>query len=156
MVFAIMNENITLSRYHVGAGHSECLRSSDSSVVFHNKNTGIKKLIIDKDGTICDFPGIEYCKQLVDEMGSKDISPTIKYEASFKHWEDGRLIMLWTARPDGRYWMDSWGFGAEDYDRVCLYSFIGENGEFTSPFKLYSIGSRSCCDETQRNVPDEK
>jgi hypothetical protein len=57
--------------------------------------------------------------------------------------------MIWTVRPDGRYWMDSWGFGAEDYEWVELYAYIDENGQFTAPFRLHSIGYRKFFEEMQ-------
>jgi hypothetical protein len=54
---------------------------------------------------------------------------------------DEKFIMVWTIRPDGFYWMDSWGFGAEDYESVSLYSYIDAKGNFMAPFRLYEIGT---------------
>lgn len=68
------------------------------------------------------------------------IASFVEYAARFEKLEDGRLIMVWTVRPDGRCWMDSWGFGAEDYELLSLYTYIDSDGNFTMPFRLYSIG----------------
>lgn len=87
-----------------------------------------------------DFPGVEYTDMLKDELGKRKIEPVVKYEALFEKMDNDKFIMVWTVRPDGRYWMDSWGFGAEDYESLSLYTYIDCNGNFTMPFKLYSIG----------------
>jgi hypothetical protein len=83
---------------------------------------------------------VEYTEVLTEELGAGSIKPVVRYEAVFEKIDDSRLIMVWTVRPDGRYWMDSWGFGAEDYESLSLYSYIGSDGNFLMPFKLYSIG----------------
>lgn len=85
------------------------------------------------------FPGVEYTDKLNDELGRRTIEPIVKYEAIFEKIYD-KFLMVWTVRPDGRYWMDSWGFGAEDYESLSLYTYIDSSGNFTMPFKLYSIG----------------
>ena len=108
--------------------------------VFTNREKNIHKQIIDSDGNIYDFPGVEYTDTLKSELGKGTIEPVVEYEAVFEKLNDDRLIMVWTVRPDGRYWMDSWGFGAEDYESLSLYSHIDSDGNFIAPFKLYSIG----------------
>ena len=132
--------NVYLSKYLVCEPHSEYLFKVDYTVVFTNEEKNIEKLIIDKDGNIQNFPDVEYTDKLIEELGIVSIKPVVKYEAFFEKLNDGRLIMVWTVRPDGRCWMDSWGFGAEDYESLSLYSYIDSNGNFMIPFKLYSIG----------------
>ena len=133
-------EKIYLSKYIVSDPHSEYLFKQDFTVTFINEEKNIKKQIVDKDGNIFDFPGVEYIDKLTAELGRDTIDPIVKYEAVFEKTDDGKFAMIWTIRPDGRYWMDSWGFGAEDYESLSLYSFIDSDGNFTMPFKLYSIG----------------
>jgi len=135
-----MKQKFYLSKYYVGEPHSEYLLKVDYSITFINEQKNIKKEIIDKDGNILDFVGVEYTDKLTEELGKSSIKPVVKYEAIFEKIDDDRFIMVWTVRPDGRYWMDSWGFGAEDYESLSLYSYIDSNGNFTMPFKLYSIG----------------
>lgn len=140
--------NMFLSRNYYGAGHCECIRRTDR-IVFFNKEKDIKKCLVDEDGLIHNFPGVESCKELAEEIDLHALKPRVKYEASFKKCENGRFMMRWTVRPDGRYWMDSWGFGAEDYEWVDLYTFIDENGCFTAPFKLHSIGYRKFVEDNK-------
>ncbi len=134
------HNNVYLSKYLVCEPHSEYLFKVDYTVTFTNGEKNIHKPIVDQDGNILDFPGVEYTDELLEELGRGTIKPIVKYEAVFEKLDDGRLIMVWTVRPDGRYWMDSWGFGAEDYESLSLYSYIDSDGNFLMPFKLYSIG----------------
>lgn len=135
------NEKLNLSKYFVGEPHSEYLFKVNYTVIFTNEEKSINKQIIDKDGNILNFPGVEYTDKLKGELNNRTIEPIVKYAAKFKKIDDNKFLMIWTVRPDGRYWMDSWGFGAEDYESLSLYSYIDSDGNFTMPFKLYSIGS---------------
>lgn len=133
-------ENLHLSKYLVSEPYSDYLFKVDYTVIFTNEKKNINKPIIDQDGNILDFPGVEFTDMLKAELGRETIKPVVKYEAVFEKLDDGRLIMVWMVRPDGRYWMDSWGFGAEDYESLSLYSYIDSDGSFMMPFKLYSVG----------------
>lgn len=134
------SKNLYLSKYFVGEPHSEYIFKVDYTITFINEEKDIKKQIVDKDGNILDFPGVEYTDKLNDELGKRTIEPVVKYEAIFEKIDYDKFIMVWMVRPDGRYWMDSWGFGAEDYESLSLYTYIDSNGNFIMPFKLYSIG----------------
>ncbi len=133
-------KKIYLDKYFVGKPHSDYLFKVDCSVIFTNEEKGIVKQIVDNNGNIADFPGIEYTDKLSEEIDKSSIKPTVKYEASFEKVDGDKIMMVWTVRPDGRYWADSWGFGAEDYESLSLYTYIDSDGNFTTPFKLYRIG----------------
>lgn len=132
--------NIYFSKHIVQEPYCEYPYKVDFTVLFINEEKNISKQIVDQDGNILNFPGVEYTNKLYEELGKGDIEPTVKYEAIFEKMDDGKFIMVWTVRPDGRYWMDSWGFGAEDYESLSLYTYIDADGNFMIPFKLYSIG----------------
>lgn len=134
------HDNLYLNKYFVSEPHSEYLFKVDYTVIFTNEKKNINKRIVDQEGNILKFPGVNYTDVLKAELGKGIIEPVVKYEAIFEKLNDGRFIMVWTVRPDGRYWMDSWGFGAEDYESLSLYSYIDSDGNFMTPFKLYSIG----------------
>ena len=129
-----------LSKRMISDPHSEYIFKQDFTVTFTNEEKGISKLIVDKEGNIYGFPGVEYTDKLKEELGKGRIEPIVKYEAIFERVDEDKFIMVWTVRPDGRYWMDSWGFGAEDYESLSLYTYIDNDGRFIMPFKLYSIG----------------
>ena len=132
--------SVYLSKYFVHKPYCDYPFKVDFTVLFINKEKNISKKIIDQDGSILNFPGVEYADELNEELRIADIEPAVKYQAKFEKIDDGKFIMVWTVRPDGRYWMDSWGFGAEDYESLSLYTYIDSDGNFTMPFKLYSIG----------------
>jgi hypothetical protein len=132
--------NVYFSKDFVGEPYSDYLFKVNFTVLFKNKEKNISKQIIDRDGNIIDFPGVEYTDKLKEELESWNIAPVVKYKAKFEKIDEGKFIMVWTVRPDGRYWMDSWGFGAEDYESLSLYTYIDSDGNFMMPFKLYSIG----------------
>lgn len=135
-----MEQKMYLNKYSVGRPHCEYLLPLDFTVLLTNEERSIRKELVAADGSIRDFPGVEYSEALTRELGNREISPVVKYEARFERTEDGGFLMVWTVRPDGFYWADSWGFGAEDYESVELYAPIDRKGCFTGPFRLYRIG----------------
>ena len=137
-----MDQNVYLNKYSIGRPHCEYLLPLDHTIVFTNEERGIRKRIVDRDGSIFGFPGVEYAESLIQELGNREIEPVVKYETQFIRADAGGFLMLWTVRPDGMYWADSWGFGEEDEEAVQLYTRIDENGCFTGPFRLYRIGYR--------------
>lgn len=134
--------NVYLNKLYKGRSHSECVTVADDGIFLTNEDLGLRVQIIEPDGSFCHFPGIESCKALDSELSVDRIRREIFYSAAFQPLDGGCHRMIWTVRPDGRFWMDSWGFGAEDYDSVELYSVLDERGQFTAPFRLYAIGDR--------------
>lgn len=112
-----------------------------ATVVFTNQSRGIRKTIVD-NGKICNFPGIEGQEQFEKELGEGRLAPQICYRTDFSKRDDGRILMIWEVQPDGMYWADEDGFGAENDLEIRLYSYIDENGNFMHPFRLYSLGSK--------------
>lgn len=135
-----MEQKIYLSKYATERPHCEYLLPLDFTVIFTNEERNIQKTILEENGGICDFPGVEYSEMLVQELGNRQLQPVVRYGCRFERAGTGGFRMVWTVRPDGFYWADSWGFGAEDYESVELYSHIDEDGQFTGPFRLYRIG----------------
>lgn len=131
---------VYLNKLYKGRSHSESVTVADDGIFLVNEPLGIRVQIINPDGSFCNFPGIESCDALDRELSVDRIRHEIFYSASFRPLENGCHQMIWTVRPDGRFWMDSWGFGAEDYDSVELYSAIDAQGQFIAPFRLYAIG----------------
>lgn len=122
--------------------------TGDSSVCFVDETRGIQKTLIDPDGTIQNFPGVVKNPLLIKAVPAASLLPTIKYRTSFEK-RSGGWIMFWEVQPDGAYWADESGFGAEKDEEVTLYTYVDENGDFTGPFRLYKIGSR-CYSPSER------
>ncbi len=115
---------------------------SNFASCFVDESRELCRLIIDPKGNIRNFPGIETCEALQAEYPEFQGAPQVRHEMRFGPFRDGKILTVWTVRPDGREYMDSWGFGGEDFESVRLYSFLDENGDFTAPFRLYAIGDR--------------
>lgn len=111
-------------------------------VYFIDEGRGIQKPIVDLDGNICNFPGFVQEDFWVSQVDSCYLKPLIRFRTSFG-LRDGRLIMYWEIQPDGRYWEDEDGFGGTSDAEVTLYTFLDENGDFTGPFRVYSIGAHN-------------
>lgn len=47
---------------------------------------------------------------------------------------DGYCAFCWTLHPDGRYFADSDGYGAEDDDEVVIYTILNNNFEVVVPW----------------------
>lgn len=140
-------DNIYLTKYAIGQTHSERASDPDLSVFLVNETAGTRTQIINKDGSFCNFPGIVTCAALAAEISVDKLPPKVVYSSTFEKQENGQFLMIWTVRPDGRFWMDSWGFGAEDYEWVDLYSHLDASGQFVAPFQLYSIGYQKYINE---------
>jgi len=126
------------NRFYVG--RPQCGVKQDLSLYFADEEGKTVSRILDSEGIFVTFPGVEETEELKRELDGFRIVPELPYELYVKARRDGGWRIYWTVRPDGRYWMDSWGFGAEDYESLLLYSYIDSDGKFMMPFKLYSIG----------------
>lgn len=111
--------------------------SEDSTIVFVNRAKSIRRAIVDRNGIIIDFPGVE---------GMDDVSPQIRYRTSIETTPSGRYYMLWEVQPDGRFRGDDRGFGMEDDEEIRLYAFIDDEGKFEGKFKLYNCGTTKFID----------
>ncbi|MBQ6773086.1 MAG: hypothetical protein IJP48_03385 [Synergistaceae bacterium] len=141
-----MNTESTLNEWYTFGDHLYRKYGDDPSIIFTG-TSGEKKIIVDYDGYIQNFPGIDpetikIIQPYLEESLSSKIRRTqkIRYRTDFSLCDDGRIIMIWQIQPDGMYWADEDGYGMTSDEEICLYSFIDDNGNFTMPFKLYKIG----------------
>ena len=116
-------------------------KDEDSSVYFVDEDRGIRKMIIDSEGNIQNFPGVIKEDFWVKEVAPNYLKQQVRFRSSFEKRDDG-WIFLWQLQPDGWYWADEGGFGAENDSEVVLYTYLDLNGDFTGPFRLYKLDSR--------------
>lgn len=92
-----------------------------------------KRCIVNGNGFIEKFPGIEKGDWI------KELEYPLDRQTRFRFWiydyRDGKASVEWMLQPDGRYFADEEGFGAEECEEITLYSYIDTNGIFTEPFK---------------------
>lgn len=119
--------------------HAYRSADEDSSVYFVDENRGIRKMIIDSYGNIQNFPGIVREEFWVKHVAPNYLKQQIRFRSSFEKHENG-WIFKWQIQPDGWYWADEGGFGAENDLEVVLYTYLDLNGDFTGPFRIYQLG----------------
>ena len=105
--------------------------------LFKISDSSFRRCILDKNGKIQNFPGIVYGRW------KEDLEFPVDEKVRFAFWigkyVDGKADVSWTLQPDGRYFEDEDGFGAEKCEEICLYSCLDEDGKFTEPFHYNDI-----------------
>lgn len=137
----VKKESPYLTETVVFGMHAYRRAGDDSSVYFVDETRGIRKMLVDSEGRIQNFPGIIKEAFWVKEVAPNAIRPQIRFRTSFEKRE-GKWIMLWQIQPDGWYWADEGGFGAEKDLEVTLYTYVDMDGNFTGPFRIYQLGNR--------------
>lgn len=108
------------------------------SMELYNGEDQLVKRITDRFGYFIDFPGVvhgDWCELLTGGYEER-----IEFASSVYKFKHGFALFSWTLQPDGRYWADEDGFGAEKDDEVRLYSYINKAGEFVTPFADFKYG----------------
>lgn len=97
--------------------------------------------ILNDSGRFLNYPGIENEELVMEFFKGKVIEPVVRFRSEFERQDNGRHLVIWQIQPDGRYWADEDGFGAESDYEIRLYSYVDEYGNFTAPFRIYNIGA---------------
>lgn len=134
-------ESVYLTKTVTFGMHQYRREDEDSSVFFVDENRGIRKMIIDSCGNIQHFPGIQKEAFWVKHVAPNYLKRQVRFRSHFEKRENG-WIFLWQLQPDGWYWADEDGFGAENDWEVVLYTYLDLNGDFTGPFRIYRLGER--------------
>lgn len=134
-------ENPPFTRWVTFGAHRYRCTGERCDVEFVDRRLGIRKTIVDNQGRIIDFPGIEK-GEWMSLLEVDNLQPIIRYRTDLRIYDDAHYIMIWEVQPDGRYWEDSDGFGAENDVEICLYALIDHRGCFIGPFRIYSAGGR--------------
>lgn len=135
-------EEMKKPRYSYNLGNGYCLTYenrgnslggyADVNVWFCKDEKPIRQ-ITDETGKFLNFPGVEpgsWEKKLTRPM-----EPVTRFSVSYNPFkEDGLAEFVWLVQPDGRYWEDEDGFGAENDEEIKLYAKLDQNGQFVTPF----------------------
>ena len=99
---------------------------------------GFCRRLTDSNGRFVSFPGV------VHGTWEKELDmpfrPVANYRNDLGPFQDGKAEFRWLLQPDGRYFADDDGFGAEDCTEIWLHSYVDERGRFLEPFSR--CGSR--------------
>ena len=107
---------------------------------FVDEERGIRKMLVNQEGNIQNFPGIIRENFWVEEVTERSMEPKVRFRTYFEFQGNG-WTMYWQVQPDGRYWGDDGGFGIENDEEVILQASVDMDGCFTGPFRIYSMGS---------------
>lgn len=111
-----------------------------AEVILIDDELEYEKMLIDDNGVIMDFPGIEKGDWTRYLEGNFD-EGQIRFRTEIHQLEnkDGFRI-IWEIQPDGMYWRDESGFGMTSDVELRLYADLDNEGIFKGPFRIYSIG----------------
>ena len=88
----------------------------------------------DERGYFLGFSGVEHGeweKNLIFPF-----EPVTRFPFSYNGFqEDGLAEFFWMVQPDGRYWEDEDGFGAEKNIEIELLAKFDKNGKFVTKFQ---------------------
>lgn len=119
-----------------------------AEVIFTHRKEHIRRVLVDNDGMIQDFPGFEDPEGIRCHIKGGELpGPQVRFRTNFTKVDGDRFKMVWEVQPDGRYWEDDDGFGGTSDAEVKLYAYIDRQGRFTAPFRLYKVGV-TYCDKT--------
>ena len=132
------NDGIKFSQTSTFGNHLYRRRGEIAEIIFENERLGVRKVIVDDNGKIQDFPGVMY-PDVVSNYSMAFNTPIIRYRSSIECL-DGQYALIWQIEPDGRYWEDDDGFGRTSDEEINLYARMDEKGKFIEAFRLYEIG----------------
>ena len=123
------------------AKKKELEAKDDRSVYFINDDLGIRKLVVDKEGCLQNFPGIEtedfWVKEVAHPASLNCTAPNIS-GSSFKQAGD-EILLIWPFQQDRRYHEEAYGwYGGSQYG-IRLYTKLDKEGNFMHPFRIYEM-----------------
>ena len=127
-----------------------------SEMTLYKGDEELVRELTTRNGWIIDFPGV-YPGKWQEELGECEPMPYTQFVAMVWHFRDGFACFEWMVQPDGRYYADEDGFGAERDEEVTLYALLDENGAFVTKFaeeRPRFENYRAFFEKYRRNGPD--
>ena len=95
-----------------------------------------RRCIVNSSGEIQHFPGFKdrAWEKLLD---IPDADRRVKFVFWISPYQDGKACVRWLIQPDGRYFEDEDGYGAEHCEEIEVYSALDMDGRFTEPFSWH-------------------
>ena len=115
------------------------LSGFDKLTLLVNRESGACTKIICRDGSFAQFPGIEYDGALTEALGNETVEEKVKHGVYIVRLSTGWLFQ-WVIQLAFFDPGDEDGFGMDSEPEIRLYSYLDEDGRFTAPFRLYSVG----------------
>lgn len=100
------------------------------------KGDELIRKMTDETGRFLDFPGVEHGEWEKDLKFPFEPVTDFPFYISKKFKDDELAELEWMVQPDGRYWEDEDGYGAEDDVKIILYASFDRTGKFVTPFHV--------------------
>ena len=130
-----MNKNIYEDAFDIGENMA-VLHEVGNSYTIVNKETGKKRQLVSESGRLLvddsDIDVEAIMKGCPDYGGSRWVS---YWFGRYRDFKNGVCAICWTVYPDGRYFADEDGFGAENNREEKAYCIINRNLEIVAPFQ---------------------
>lgn len=117
---------------------------------FVNEALGIRRMILDKEGNIQNFPGIEAEDFWVKELKSTSLLSEPQVMAAEFCRVDGDLLMIWHFQEDSRAYDNPYTIPRDPCLGIKLYSTLDDSGNFMHPFRIYSMQTESGTEKVYR------
>ena len=102
-----------------------------------DKKNGDVVELVDKDGYMVAFTLEDVSQSVIDRdvVTGNARSLLARYRFFVYEFKGGKAVVEWTICPDGRYFADEDGFGAEDCDELTATAVIDRKGQVLVPFR---------------------
>lgn len=93
--------------------------------------------ILDAYGNLMHFSADDIDFEKVDQLENVEYVHDLyaKFRFNIESYQNGVALVHWTAYPDGLYFADEDGFGAEPNNEVNVYAYIDRDGRTIIPFQ---------------------
>lgn len=119
-----------------GEGMIFCTKYNTDAVYLINKKEKKVIQLVDEEGHMVAFTKEDVDPSLIEL--DVDSNNAEKLMAHYRFWvydfKDGQAQIEWTVMPDGRYFADEDGYGAENCSELIAESKIDKNGKLLQPF----------------------
>ena len=106
------------------------------NVILYDSTTQERYQIVDEQGGICNFPGVENEQEVFEIAECWAIFPYVLYTFIIYNFENGEAGINWLFQPDGRYWEDEYGFGGNSDEELELHARIDRKGRYLCKYYL--------------------
>lgn len=118
--------------YEKASNHMDGFRPVNIVLKNSNDKECNYRITSQRGGIFMKFPGVEEGHWREGFEGG--LLPVVFFDLAFSEFYDGISYVQWEIQPDGRYFEDEDGFGAEHFPEIWLYSAMNTKGEFIQPF----------------------
>lgn len=106
----------------------------------HNLKTAYEWMWPNEQLAIVDEEHIDWdsMKDLPEQAQKTLCSYSFQFPSFIRGYRNGIAEVQWQLIPDGRYWMDDYGFGMTSDNELNIYGFIDQEANIISKFHYYT------------------